>query len=119
MQKGDIVRALLWGPGWLMTPEKLNRLITLCGGECSEVQRAQRELRQPISLIGMQFNAKDMYLIGAYQVENFADLERKLGLFEKGPAFRSRESAPSSPKVRALLERYGMIVTPTNSPAPR
>jgi hypothetical protein len=116
----DIMGAILQGRNWVLTEADYARLTKACAGtqSCSEVARIQRESAPPYTVRLFEFYGHRGVWLSNRQVDSLADLDKLLGQYPAGAAFRwqsggaliNSDERDMRDHVQALLAKHGMTL---------
>ncbi|HWQ54128.1 MAG TPA: hypothetical protein VN442_10625 [Bryobacteraceae bacterium] len=110
--------ALLKGAGWVLTPDRIDRLRDACITEqCRGLIASERRALEPPLRISLLSEEPMAAMVGPFRLRGEVQLKAKIGQFPRGTLFRFERGYGNSPwaasqrqKIRILLEAAGMRV---------
>lgn len=112
-----LTQALLKGAGWVLTPDRIDRLRAACiTDECRRLIDSERRALGPPVRIGSLADEPAGAMIGPFRLRTERALRSKIAQFPRGTAFRFEPDDNSwwagerRKKLRGMLEAAGMQV---------
>lgn len=111
-----LVEALLKGAGWVVTPEKIDRLHEACiTDQCRTLVAGERRSLEPPVRVSLLPEGPLAAMIGPFRMRTREQIQRKIAQFPRGTSFRLDHSYGGSwfaeqrwKVIRELLEAAGM-----------